>query len=231
MTLLEIEKCIYSQNGEDGIIEYLSSRVSNQSHVFVEIGCGTGAKCNSAYLAHAGWSGVAVDSVERRANRYAKRFQGIKVLCQVVTPESVNALVPRHPQVFSVDIDGFDFHVVQSVLSSGSRPAVFVVEYNASFEDRCITVPYPLPVVDKELAKFFYFGAGILAWRKLFARYGYRFVTVDSGGVNAFFVHDPIDLKGVSWVSWVDCKSLLCRFGPAVERWQHISEMEFEKVT
>lgn len=232
MRVEEIEKRVHSQNGEDGIIAYLSDDVSNRSKTFVEIGCGTGAKCNSANLVHRGWSGVAIDSVERRANRYAKRFTCIRTLCETVTPENVNSLqLPKFPQVLSIDIDGFDFHVVKALLSSGSRPSICVVEYNSAFDDRCITVPYPMPdLQDHELRKFFYYGAGILAWCRLFARYGYRFVTVDSSGVNAFFVDDPIDLNAVSWLSYVDCKSLKERFGSHAERWKRISEMPFEKV-
>jgi hypothetical protein len=35
-----------------------------------------------------------------------------------------------------------------------------------------------------------YYGASIAAWRVFFERHGYRFVTVDRSGTNAFFI-DP----------------------------------------
>ena len=40
----------FSQNGEDGIIEFLSSKISNNDKYFVEIGCGNGLENNSTNL-------------------------------------------------------------------------------------------------------------------------------------------------------------------------------------
>jgi hypothetical protein len=36
-----------------------------------------------------------------------------------------------------------------------------------------------------------FYGVSVSAWRALLGRHGYRFVTVDSNGVNAFFI-DPV---------------------------------------
>jgi hypothetical protein len=34
-----------------------------------------------------------------------------------------------------------------------------------------------------------YYGVSISLWRQLFHKYGYRFISVESNGVNAFFIH------------------------------------------
>ena len=98
----------------------------------------------------------------------------------------------RNPDVFSLDIDGFDYYVADALLHIGFRPKIFVVEYNSAFgPERSVTVPYKEPFNrHREHPSGFYFGASITALRHLFDRHQYRFVTVDANGVNAFFV-DP----------------------------------------
>jgi hypothetical protein len=96
------------------------------------------------------------------------------------------------PDVFSLDIDGNDYHLAHALLASGFKPKVFVVEYNSAFgPDKSVTIPY------REDFRFanghgnnLYYGCSLAGWKKLFARNGYACVTVDSNGVNAFFV-DP----------------------------------------
>ena len=51
-----IEKKIYSQHGEDGIINFLSDNLKENSNYFVEIGCGDGMENNSRNLFLNNWS-------------------------------------------------------------------------------------------------------------------------------------------------------------------------------
>jgi hypothetical protein len=77
-------------------------------------------------------------------------------------------------------------------MDGGFRPKIFVVEYNSVFgPEKSLTVEY------QEDFSFtsahptqLYYGVSISAWRKFFESHGYRFITVDRNGVNAFFV-DP----------------------------------------
>ena len=66
------------------------------------------------------------------------------------------------------------------------------MEYNSVFgPERSRTIPYQENFVfTKAHSTQLYYGVSISAWRKFFSHYGYRFVTVDRKGVNAFFV-DP----------------------------------------
>ncbi|MBI2966566.1 MAG: hypothetical protein HYY40_01970 [Bacteroidetes bacterium] len=67
-----------------------------------------------------------------------------------------------------------------------------MVEYNSVYgPERSITVEYRDDFVfTKVHPTQLYYGVSISAWRKFFGNHGYRFVTVDRNGVNAFFV-DP----------------------------------------
>ena len=38
-------------------------------------------------------------------------------------------------------------------------------------------------------APYLYYGVSLLAWKNLLTGFGYRFITVESNGVNAFFVN------------------------------------------
>jgi len=44
------EKKIYSQNGEDGIIEFIFSKIGTTNKFSVEFGVGNGYECNTVYL-------------------------------------------------------------------------------------------------------------------------------------------------------------------------------------
>jgi hypothetical protein len=92
--------------------------------------------------------------------------------------------------VFSLDVDGNDYHICRAMLESGFRPKICAVEYNSAYgATRSITIKY------RENFNFghahptqLYYGVSLAGWRKLFSAHGYRFITVERNGVNAFFV-------------------------------------------
>lgn len=56
------EKKIYSQNGEDGIIEFIFSKIETTNKFSVEFGVGNGYECNTVYLLEKkGWTGLMMD--------------------------------------------------------------------------------------------------------------------------------------------------------------------------
>lgn len=56
------EKKIYSQNGEDGIIDYIFSKIGTTNKFAVEFGVGNGFECNTVYLLEQkGWKGLMMD--------------------------------------------------------------------------------------------------------------------------------------------------------------------------
>ncbi|QLF92473.1 hypothetical protein HW090_04400 [Pseudomonas sp. ABC1] len=86
-----------------------------------------------------------------------------------------------------MDVDGNDWHFVKALLDAGTRPSLFVTEYNAKF------IPPIRFVMDYDRAHQWtfddYFGAGFSSFFDLFSEYGYFPVCCNITGSNAFFVH------------------------------------------
>lgn len=192
----------FSQHGEDGIIDYLCSRLLSPTRFFFEIGAANGIENCTAWLAFAkSYGGVWVEGNpvlcrKARANIEGKIYN-VHVVNRFVTPDSVPALLRKmcpniSPDVFSLDIDSIDYHVASRILELGYRPKIWVVEYNSAFgPERKVSVPCT-PGFDRWLVhpSGLYYGCSIGGWRSLFSFYHYAFVTVDQSGVNAFFI-DP----------------------------------------
>ena len=72
-------------------------------------------------------------------------------------------------------------------------PRVVVVEYNSAFGgDRAVTIPYD-PEFDRHDYRFCYYGASLAALARLGERKGYRLVTTEPSGVNAYFLRDDVE--------------------------------------
>jgi hypothetical protein len=102
----------------------------------------------------------------------------------------------KNPDLLSLDIDGNDFYIMERLFESGYRPKIAVVEYNSCFgPDQSLTIRYREDFnCAKAHSTALYYGVSITLWRQLFEGYGYKFVSVDKNGVNAFFV-DPACFK------------------------------------
>lgn len=191
----------FSQHGEDGIIDYLCNRLLNPTRFFFEIGAANGIENCTAWLAFAkSYGGVWVEGNPGLCNQARASIEGaiwnVHVVNRFVAPESVPALLKMcphiQPDVFSLDIDSIDYHVARRILELGSRPKIWVVEYNSVFgPERKVSVPCT-PGFNRWLGhpSGLYYGCSISGWRSLFSAYKYLFVTVEQSGCNAFFI-DP----------------------------------------
>ena len=191
----------FSQHGEDGVIDYLTRRLNQANRYFVEVGASTGIENNSTWLALArSYSGLMVDgnaeSIEWCQHLLQSSNYGLRFRQMFITTDNVEELKSESrfldPDVFSLDIDGNDYHVVKALMGVGFRPKIWVVEFNSAFgPERKVTIPYQADFqINNTPGLDLYSGCSISAWRSLMARQGYRFVTVDQCGVNAFFI-DP----------------------------------------
>ena len=193
---------IYSQNGEDGILLGILSRLAAPPKSFVEIGVEDGLECNTAILGFVlGWDGRMVEGEPFRAaaaqrlveRMLAGKSNRIEVRQVFATAENVDQLAGSGPLgVLSIDVDGMDYWLWKAI--SGTRPEVVIIEYNASLgPDRAVTVPYdPAFSAFRAHPSGYYHGASLAALEKLGRAKGYSLVAVDSAGVNAFFVHDAV---------------------------------------
>jgi hypothetical protein len=191
----------FSQHGEDGVIDYLCSRLKERNRFFFEIGSADGLENCTAWLAFArGYGGVMVEGNPVLSGRCRAMLEGrvwnVQAVNLMVDKDNISRLMKmcpaREPDVFIIDIDGIDYYVAEEVLELGFRPKIFVAEYNSSFgPERAVTIPYrPTFSRWESHPTGLHYGASIAAWRALLGRYGYRFVSVESSGTNAFFL-DP----------------------------------------
>lgn len=190
----------FSQNGEDGIINYLLGRSKSRERYFIEIGTADGLENNSSWLSLVNrYSGLCIEGDPQLSKRHSNLFvplnYGVKYLNCFVTKESINAITKqartKTPDLFSVDIDGNDYYIVSEILAAGFRPRVFVVEYNSAFgPNKSCTIPYRDQFrVGKSAEERLYYGCSVAAWKSLFQLYNYQFVTVDQNGVNSIFAN------------------------------------------
>ncbi|PHS25237.1 MAG: hypothetical protein COA83_05990 [Methylophaga sp.] len=191
----------FSQNGEDGILDVLRKNLLNYNRYCIEIGAADGIENNTSWLIVAEkYNGMLFDGSSDLVERAKRTVIGYSIGAEChnifVTKESVQAMkdmaLYHDPDVFSLDIDGNDYHIAQAILEAGFRPKIFVVEYNSVYgPERSMTIEYqPTFVFTKAHPTHLYYGVSISGWRKFFEQHRYRFVTVDRNGVNGFFV-DP----------------------------------------
>jgi len=191
----------FSQNGEDGILDVLRRQLRSSNRYFIEIGAADGIDNNTAWLVVAEkYNGLMIEGNPRLAERAMRTIVGYSIGTEChsmfVTRENAKYLKPmalhHDPDVFSLDVDGNDYYIAQAILGEGLRPKIFVVEYNSVYgPEKSMTIRYQEDFVFTEAHPTqLYYGVSIAGWRKFFQAIGYRFVTVDRNGVNAFFV-DP----------------------------------------
>jgi hypothetical protein len=191
----------FSQHGEDGVTDYLCGKMIDKNRFFVEIGAADGTQNCTAWLAFVRqYNGLMVDGNEAQLMGAKTALQelnwGVHYIHSLVTQDNIQQLLKlcpyRCPDVFSLDIDGIDFYVARAVLKTKYRPKLFIVEYNSAFgPDESITVPYrPEFSRFQEHPSGLYYGVSIAAWRTLFRKHGYEFISTESSGTNAFFI-DP----------------------------------------
>lgn len=191
----------FSQNGEDGILDVLRKKLSSSNRYFIEIGASDGIENNSSWLVVAErYSGIMIEGdpwlVERAAKLITSYSIGAECRNMFVTKENVQDIKDlafyHNPDVFSLDIDGNDYYIAQALFDCGFRPKIFVVEYNSVYgPERSATIEYNKDFSYRTAHPTeLYYGVSIKGWRNFFESKGYRFITVDQNGVNAFFV-DP----------------------------------------
>ena len=176
------ERKIHSQNGEDGIIDAIFKKIGTTNTYCVEFGIHP-REGNSIYLRQQGWECLWMDG----------NGDGSSIKKEFITAENINALfgnysVPKEFDLLSIDIDSNDYWVWQAIRDF--TPRVVVIEYNASIPpSQSKTVAY-----DPELHwdGSSYFGASLLALKKLGESKGYTLITCDEKGINAFFVRNEL---------------------------------------
>jgi hypothetical protein len=234
---------VFSQNGEDGILLGMLSKLGGVRKRFLEIGIEDGLECNTAVLGFVlGWDGVMVEGEALRAAAAKKlvsrmlmgRANRVEVKQAFVTAENVSDLVGSWGVgVLSIDVDGMDYWLWKAVPDEAAD--VVIIEYNASMgRERAVTAPYDAGFsATKAHASGYYHGASLKALEKLGRAKGYSLAAVDSAGVNAFFVRDavrPETLAAREAAEIFRPHRMRLRDHTESEQWEMISRMPYETV-
>ena len=200
--LTEVEFKVYSQWGEDGIIEWIVAHLPGIPRTFVEFGVEDFSEANCRFLLrNRGWKGLVMDGHEGNMtllrNRPIVWQYDLSAVQAFVTAENIDDLLRDNGftgqiGLLSVDIDGNDYWVWDRI--EAIDPAIVVCEMNGVLGDRYpITVPYN-PYFERLKGHHSgqYFGASVAALRHLGEKKGYEFLGTNSRGVNAFFVRKDL---------------------------------------
>jgi len=179
------ELTIFSESGEDGILNKLFKLFNETNKFYVEFGAEDGTQCNTRALREFnGFNGILFDMNYENLN--------INLFKHMITIDNVINLfkhhnVPKDMDLLSIDIDSIDFYVLEEILKH-YVPRIIVCEYNATHlptEDKIV-------LIDSKSFNGNYFGASILSFYKLGRKYNYSLVYANNKGVNLFFVNDLV---------------------------------------
>ncbi|TSD03473.1 MAG: hypothetical protein Athens071416_154 [Parcubacteria group bacterium Athens0714_16] len=185
----EAEFKIFSQWGDDGIIQYLINNIDTPK-TFVDIGAGRYTQPDTRFLLeHDNWSGLTIDgcSVDHLKNSGLYPCYDITTKQVFVTTENINEIIDfKEIGLLNIDIDGNDYWIWKALKIN---PVIVIIEYNPYFELRPITVPY-----NKEFVRnaahhsSMYYGASLMSLCDLAEEKGYVFIGCNSHGGNAYFI-------------------------------------------
>lgn len=190
---------VFSQAGEDGILEEIFNRVGTTNRTFIEFGTGDGTQSNGTYLLLKGWNGFWWEAVSESVQKIRRRFAcvidkgSLHVQDGFLLPENIerqfaDAGVPKEPDLLSIDIDGNDYWVWQAV--EAFRPRAVCIEYNSAIRPPTRWVMAYQP--DKGWDGTNYHGASLKSLELLGAKKGYALVGCSLAGLNAFFVRQDL---------------------------------------
>jgi hypothetical protein len=201
---------VFSQFGEDGIIQFLVQRVPIEHDVFVEFGVEDYRESNTRFLlVHDNWRGLIIDGGDAHAafleaTGLAWRHE-IDALTRFIDRDNINDLIggagiSGDIGLLSVDLDGNDLWVLEAI--DVVSPRILVCEYNSTFgPEAAVTVPYdPGFVRSQKDPSYLYWGASLAALDRTAREKGYALVGGNRAGNNAFWVRRDVlgDLPEVS---------------------------------
>lgn len=191
---------VFSQWDEDGIIQYLLSKLPEIPKTFIEFGVENYIESNTRFLIMKDhWRGLIIDGSKEHID-YIKRsdlYWKSELIAEhaFITVENIESIFQKHGFVgdlgmLSIDIDGNDYWILNKI--SIVNPVILIVEINNLLGYKnSLTVPYdPEFMRHKKHYSGLYFGASLKAVYDLAKKKGYSFVGCNEIGNNAFFIQD-----------------------------------------
>ena len=191
----QFEYKITSQNNEDGIIDYIFTKVPNNKK-FVEIGFGF-YENNTLNLIKNNWSGFLID-LHYKENLLFKRLlkfffprSNVNIITEKITKDNINSILQNNIgnseiDFFSLDIDSNDYWVLKNTNLHNIK--CICLEYNHWIgKNAKKSVPYN---ENFEFVDNGFFGASLLAFHDMLKLKNFDLIAVESSGTNAFFINN-----------------------------------------
>ncbi len=185
--LAKYSKNIFSQFGEDGIIEEILKRINLKNGVCVEFGAWDGVfLSNTANLwTKTGWKGVLIESDKSRFEEMLKVTDKCNCVCinKFLKPEGKDSLENtllnekidiNSVDILSMDIDGNEYYILKNV--EKMSPKLIITEYNPTIPPEIDIVPE----IDSHL------GASAKTLTDLANKKGYELIAITK--TNCFFI-------------------------------------------
>lgn len=198
--LSEVEFQVFSQWGDDGIIQFLINKLEIPHHTFIEFGVENYKESNTRFLViNDNWTGLVIDGSDDNIN-YIKSDSlswayELHAISSFITAENINQLISQFLKhgydkeigILSIDIDGNDYWVWKAI--EVIDPVIVIVEYNSLLgADKSLTIPYDPNFIRNTKYNLMYWGVSIPALCNLANEKGYAFIGCNSAGNNAYFV-------------------------------------------
>jgi hypothetical protein len=197
---------VFSQTGDDGIIQFLINKVRllPDENRFVEFGVESYRESNTRFLLmNNNWKGLVMEADKDYVNSIKKwkdywKFD-LAAVGVFVTRKNINNLFDKYGfnkniGLLSIDVDGNDYWLWEAFTLT--KPVIVVIEYNSLFGSRsAVTIPYNEEFYrTKAHYSNLYWGTSLKALCNLAKSKGYVFLGSNSSGNNAYFVRK--DRKG-----------------------------------
>ncbi len=193
---------VFSQWGEDGIIQHLLDILDIKNKTFIEFGVEDFFESNCRFLLmNNNWSGLVIDgskdNIEILKNSYFYWKYDLKAIAGFITKYNINEILndsgfDQDIGILSIDLDGNDYYVLESI--NFYKPRILICEYNSVYGAlRSISIPYQddFERTQKHYSNL-YFGASLGAMTYLANKKGYSLVGTNSASNNAFYVRNDL---------------------------------------
>jgi hypothetical protein len=214
--LEDVDYKIFSQNGEDGILDYLLTCLKIDKPKFIEIGVGDYHESNTRFIfERTSCKGLIIDIIEdfkKKVSQNTKVWSGdLNILSKKIDSENFLPTIKEHDfkdnvDIFSIDVDGIDYWILEKIPKKFSK--IIVAEFNPYFgSELSITVPND-PNFNR--TNYHYsnlcFGASLKSIIELLSKKGFIFLGTNLFRNNVFFVNE--DFKDQLSIDFPDIKDL-----------------------
>jgi hypothetical protein len=183
---------VYSESGEDGILEKLFETLGAEPGFFVEFGAWDGLRLsNTRLLAERGWAGILIEGDPDKYRQLQNNVQSKRVTSvnAHVSPQGENTLdailekcsCPHVFDLLSIDVDSDDLAIWMSL--KRHRPTCVVIEFNA-------TIPFDVDFINPPGRAW---GNSARTIERIARAKGYRLVAITK--MNLVFVDSDVCVR------------------------------------